>query len=68
MSACHSLRLHSPLKPVFGKLGDTFQAYCNTYKPQAMATHHGGLRQPLDRDIDVTEEVQETADTNIENT
>ena len=33
-----------------------------------MATHHGGLGQPLDRDIDVTREVHETTDTDIENT
>ena len=33
--SCHSLRLHSPLKTVFGKIGDTYQAYCNTYKTHA---------------------------------
>ena len=33
-----------------------------------MAAHHGGLGQPLDRDIDVTREAHETADTDIENT
>ena len=33
-----------------------------------MATCHGGLGQPLDRDVDVTGEVHETADTDIENT
>ena len=27
MSAHHSLRLNTPLKKVFGKIGDTFQAY-----------------------------------------
>ena len=32
-----------------------------------MATHHGGLAQPLDRDVDVTREVHETTDTDIEN-
>ena len=35
---------------MFNKLGDTYQAYCNTYKTHAMATHHGGAGQPLDRD------------------
>ena len=65
MSACHSLRLHSPLKTVFGKLGDTYQAYCNTDKTHAMATHHEGSGQPLDRDIDVTGEVHKTTDTDI---
>ena len=68
MSACHSLRLHSPLKTVFGKLGDTYQAYCNTYKTHAMATHHGGLGQPLDGDTDVTRGPHKTADTDIEDT
>ena len=33
-----------------------------------MATHHGGLGQPLDRDIDVTREVHKNTDTEIENT
>ena len=32
-----------------------------------MATHHGGLGQPLDRDIDVTREAHEATDTDIEN-
>ena len=50
MSAHHSLRLPSPLKTVFGKLGDTYQTYCNTYKTHTMVTHHGGLGQPLDSD------------------
>ena len=68
MSACCSLRLHLPLKAVFRKLGDTYKAYCNTYKTHAMATHHGGLGQPLDRNIDLTREVHETTDTDIENT
>ena len=51
MSVCHSLRSCSPLKTVFGKIGDTYQAYCHTYKTHAMATHHGGSGQPLVRNI-----------------
>ena len=51
MSACSNLRLCSPLKTVFNKLGDTYQVYCNTYKTHTMATCHGGAGQPLDRDI-----------------
>ena len=51
MSACHNLRPHSLLKTVFNKLGDTYHAYCNTYKTHAMATCHEGAGQPLDRDI-----------------
>ena len=66
ISAHCSLRSHSTLKTVFEKLGDTYQAYCNTYKTHAMATLHGGSGQPLDRDIDVTREVHETTDTDIE--
>ena len=31
-----------------------------------MATHHGGLGHPLDRDIDITREAHEAADTDIE--
>ena len=68
MSAHHSLRLQSPLKTVFGKIGDTYQAYYTTYKTHTMATHHGGSGSPLDRDIDVTRETQTTADTNVEDT
>ena len=59
MSAHHSLKSCSPLKRVFGKIGDTYQAYCNTYKTHAMATCHGGLGQPLNRDIYVTREAHE---------
>ena len=33
-----------------------------------MATHHGGLSQPLDRDIDVTREAHNTTDADIEDT
>ena len=50
MSACHNLRLHSPLKTVINRLGDTYQTYCNTFKTHIMATHHRGSGQPLDRD------------------
>ena len=53
---------------VFGKIGDTYQTYCNTYKTHAMATCHGGLGQPLDRDIDVTREVHDAVDTDTEDT
>ena len=50
ISACCNLTSCSPLKTVFNKLGDTYQAYCNTYKTHTMATHHGSAGQPLDRD------------------
>ena len=64
MSACHSLISHSPLKAVFGKIGDTHQAYCHTYKTHTMATHHGGSGQPLGGDIND----HEATDTDIEQT
>ena len=50
MSACYNLRSHSPLTTVLNRLGDTDQAYCNTYKTHTMATHHGDSGQLLDRD------------------
>ena len=68
MSAPHSLRSFSPIKIVFGKIGDTYHAYCNTYKTHAMDTHYGGSKNPLDRDIDMIRETQKTADTNIKDT
>ena len=54
MSACHNLRSHSHLKTVLNRLGDTYQAYHNTYKTHTMATHLGGSGQPLDRDATTT--------------
>ena len=68
MLAHHSLRSCSPLKTVFEKIGNTYQAYCNTYKTHAMAIHHGDSGNPLDRDIDMTRETQNTTDTDIEDT
>ena len=65
MSACHSLRSHLPLKTVFGKIGDTYQAYCNTYKTHTMATHQRGPGNPFNRDV--TRETQTNVDTNVEN-
>ena len=53
---------------VFGKIGDTYQVYCNTYKTHAIGTHHRGSRNPLDRDIDMTRETQTATDTNVEDT
>ena len=41
--------LCSLLKTVFNWLGDTYQAYSNTYKMHPMDTHHGGTGLPLDR-------------------
>ena len=66
MSAYHSIRSCSLLKSVFGKIGDTCQAYCNTYKMHTMATHHRGIGCPLDKDMN--REDPETAEMEIENT
>ena len=66
MSACHNLRSHSPLKTVLGRIGDTYQVYCNTYKTHTMASHHGGSGQPLDRDTDTTREEQPVVNTDVD--
>ena len=50
MSAHCNPRLCSPLKMLLNKLGDSYQTYVNTYKTHAMATHHGGAGEPLDKD------------------
>ena len=62
MSAHCSLRSPSPLKTVFGKIGDTYQAYYHTNKTHAKATHHWGSEQPTDRDITL----HKSTDTEIE--
>ena len=51
---CHNLRTHSSLKTVLNRLGDTYQAYCNTYKTHTVATCREGSGQPLDRDATMT--------------
>ena len=56
MPASHSLRLHSLLKSVLNKIGDSYQTYCYTYKTHAMATCHGGAGQPSDRDPNLPEQ------------
>ena len=62
MSAHNSLRPCSPHKTVFRKIGDTYQAYCHTYKTHAIAICHEVSGQHLDRDINA----HETTDTKIE--
>ena len=66
MSTYHTLRLHSPLKTILGRLGETYQAYCNTYKTDTMAIHHEGSGQPLDRVTSMPREKQPVLDTNVE--
>ena len=69
MSACHNLRMHSPLKKVLNKLGDSYQTYVNMHKTHTMTTHHGGTSQPLEMDpypqaqnIDTPNDYQEDID------
>ena len=42
--------MHSPLKKVLNKLGDSYQTYVNMYKMHTMATLHRGTGQPLEMD------------------
>ena len=66
MSARHNLRLHSPLKTILGKLGESYQAYCNTFKIHTMATCHRGSGQPLDKVTNTPRKEQPVVDTDIE--
>ena len=68
MSVHCSLTSCSPLKTIFGKIGDTYLAYCHTYKTHAMGNHHGGSGSTLDRDIDMTRKTQTTIETDVEDT
>ena len=61
MSAHHSLRSCSPLKTIFGKIGET-RLIATLTKTHTMATCHGGSGQPLDRDITA----HKSTDTEIE--
>ena len=65
MSAHCNLRLHFPLKTALGRIGDTYQAYYNTYKTH-YGYHNGGSGQPLDRDTNMTREQQPVMDTDVE--
>ena len=63
MAACYSLRLHSQLKSILNKIGDSYQTYCNSYKTHTMDTCHGGKQDteiPSDylEDIDNVENVE----------
>ena len=63
MSGHHSKdneQMHSPVKTMFGKIRDKYQAYCTMYKRHAMATCHRGRGCPLDRDINLHVEDSET--------
>ena len=69
MSACHSFRMSSPLKKELNKIEDSYQTYINTCKTHTMATHHGGIGQPPEKDpnpqeqdVNVYNENQEDVD------
>ena len=47
--------MHSPLKKVLNKIGDSYQTYINAYKTHAMATYHGGKGNPSEKDSDPQE-------------
>ena len=68
MSASWGTGSHSPLKTLLGKFGDRYQAYCTTYKMDAMATCHGGAGCPLDRGMATHAEDPEHADIDNEST
>ena len=68
MSACHSTRTCSLLKTVLGKIRDSYQAYCTTYKMHTMAIHYEGPGCPLDRGMDILTEDPEHADIDNEST
>ena len=52
---------------MLGKLGNKYQAYCTTYKPHTMATHHRGAGHPVDSDIDLHIEDTEGINTSLVN-
>ena len=69
MSACHSLGMHSLLKKVLNRLGDSYHTHVNMYKNHTMVPHHGGTGQPLEKepnpqeqDIYVPNDYQEDVD------
>ena len=62
------LRLHSPLKTVFGKLGELTKPIATHIKHSLWLPTIEAQDNPFDRDIDVAGEAHETKDTDIENT
>ena len=47
-------------------IGDIYQTYCNTCKTHAVATHHGGSEQSLNRNVDSVREEQPGVHTDVE--
>ena len=52
MSAFQNIWTHSPIKKILNKIGDSYHTYINYYKTHTMATHHGGIDKPLEKDSD----------------
>ena len=59
--------MHSPLKTMFRKIGDRYQAYSTMYMTHAMATYYGGTGCPIDKDINLHEKDKEGINTGLEN-
>ena len=56
MSGYHSNtneQMHSPLKTMVGKIGNSYQSCCTVYKMHAMVTHHRGTGHPIGRDLHI---------------
>ena len=57
MSACQNLQMHSPIKKILNKLGDSYNTYVNYHKTHTMAMHHRGIGKPLEKDSDPQENI-----------
>ena len=55
MSACYNFWMHSTLKKALNKTEDSYQTYINSYKTHIMATYHGGMGKPSEKDSDPQE-------------
>ena len=61
--------MHSPLKKVLNKVGDSYLTYIDMYKMCMFAIHHRGTGQPLEmdpnpkaQDIDISNDYPEDMD------
>ena len=44
--------MHSPIKKILNKLGDSYNTYINYHKTLTMATHYGGIAKLFEKDSD----------------
>ena len=49
----NSKQMHAPLKTMLGKIGNRYQTYCTVYKMHTVATYHGCMGYPTDKDINL---------------